>query len=199
MKTNPLTRPHGHQPPSQALIDLMHLRLSWLSYHALELSVQRLLINLGYKEVSILSRTFLRGRTNHGGIDMVAKHRTPVSTQSLAIQLKRSEQPISRSAVLLCRGALDYYDAPPGMLITTGTFAPPASETAAALRGRPIQLIDGAQLARMMIAARIGVRDVIDPVTGSHRLEFMAEFFEALDRYADARRRRISCGIWGYD
>src|ERR1019366_2531776 len=64
MTQNPYTRPHGHQPPSQELIALMELQLAWLSYHALELSVQRLLINLGYREVSLLSRTFLRGRTN---------------------------------------------------------------------------------------------------------------------------------------
>ena len=199
MTQNPYTRPHGHQPPSQELIELMELQLAWLSYHALELSVQRLLINLGYREVSLLSRTFLRGRTNHGGIDMVAKHKTPVSMQSVVIQLKRREQPISRSVVLEFRGALDYYEAQTGILITTSTFAPPAQETAASLRGRPIQLIDGSQLARMMIAARIGVRDVIDPKTGAYRLEFLPETFEALERYADARRRSISCGIWRCD
>ncbi len=134
MTQNPYTRPHGHQPPSQELIELMEHQLAWLSYHALELSVQRLLINLS------LPRGLAPFRAPSCGVAPTTaasiwsrSDKTPVSMQSVVIQLKRREQPISRSVVLEFRGALDYYEAQSGILITTSRFAPPALETAAAL------------------------------------------------------------------
>ena len=196
--TNIYTRPHGHQPPSEALVATMKSQLSWLSYHSLELSVLRLLVNLGYEQVSPLSRTFLRGRTNHAGIDMVAKHKTPLGIHSVVIQVKRRDSAISKSNVQQFMGAMECYKAHSGILITTGIFAPPAIETAA-LSDRPIQLIDGDALARKMIGARVGVRDVIDPKTGAHHLEHLSEEFAALERETDAQRRGLSCGIWGCD
>ena len=188
-----------HRPPSEDLVDTMKQQLERLTFHALALCVQQLLVNMGYQEVSLLQRTFLRGRTDHSGIDIVAKQKTPLGLLPAVIQLRHRKQTVAKNGVHSFIGAMQCYGAPVGILITTKKFAPPALETVKCLPGEPIQLVDLDQLARLMVAYRIGVQDIVDPQTGSHKLQFFPEIFEARERYADAYRRNITNSIWGFN
>ena len=193
----PLVHPIPAPDNTEELVDLMLFQLLRLPYPALTLCVQRLLVNLGYQEVSILNRQFLRGRTNHGGVDMVAKTATPLGLMPAVIQVKKVAAPIPRAAIDLIRGVMLRHGAPHGLLITTSTFAGPALDAAGYYPGRPVRTVDCLELARLMVDARVGVRDVIDTTTGARTVEFDHGFFETIEESTNLQVHDISCNLWG--
>jgi len=170
------------------LIFLMELRLSWLTYLALSICIQRLLSELGFEDVRLLGRRFLRGRTDHGGIDMSAKAMTPLGPSPTLIQVKRYHRTVSRRFVDELRGSMLRYNASNGILITTSTFSRRAQDAANAFKGRPIRLIDGRELATLMVDTGIGIEAQVDLPTGTKLHKLNAYMFEHLERECERRR-----------
>ena len=170
------------------LIFLMELRLSWLTYFALSICVQRLFTELGFTDVRLLNRQFLRGRTEHGGIDMTAITQTPLGPSPTIIQVKRPQTPVSRRSVDELRGTLLRCGAAYGILVTTSTFSPKAVFAAHAFRGRPIRLINGRELAALMVDNGIGIEAQVDLANGTKHPKLNAYMFERLERECERIR-----------
>jgi hypothetical protein len=120
---------------------------------AFENLVGRLLGKMGYNNI-IVTR-----RTADGGIDVTCDVTLGIMQVKTAIQVKRIAANIGRPIVSQFRGdmlALAHIDQ--GMILTTSGFTKGALEVARLPNTIPIILIDGAQLADLLITNRIGVR-----------------------------------------
>jgi restriction system protein len=98
------------------------------------------------------------GRTGDGGIDGIIKE-DRLGFDSIYVQAKRWEAPVGRPTVQQFAGALQGHRARKGTVITTSTFTREAVDYAAGLQST-IVLVDGPQLAGLMIDYGIGVADV---------------------------------------
>ena len=78
---------------------------------------------------------------------------------SIYVQAKRWEGPVGRPTVQQFAGALQGHRARKGVVITTSIFTREAMDYAAGLQST-IVLVDGSQLAALMIDYGIGVADV---------------------------------------
>ncbi len=96
------------------------------------------------------------GRSGDAGIDGIIKQ-DRLGFDWIYVQAKRWEGSVGRPVVQQFAGALHGRRANKGVMITTGTFTREASEFAAGLH---IILIDGPQLAQLMIEFGIGVVSV---------------------------------------
>jgi len=174
------------------LVDRLRRRLARLPYYALALLVQRILRQLGYKDVSILGRRYERGRTRQGGSDIRALTETPVGSTALLVQIKRHRTPVARHCVDELRGTILRESIPEGLLVTPSTFSPQAIKAAEAFEGRPVRLLDGAMLARWMIEFGYGVHQTRNLLTGDQEVAIDEEALHFLERYADSvtRERR---------
>jgi len=121
-----------------------------------EQAVVDLLIAMGY------GGTEGRGEptqlTRDGGIDGVLDQ-DPLGLSKVYVQAKRygAHNSVQRPEVHAFFGALDGNQADRGLFITTSTFSPGAVEFARATSKR-IVLIDGPELAKLMIKYRVGVQ-----------------------------------------
>jgi restriction system protein len=95
------------------------------------------------------------GKSGDGGIDGVIKE-DRLGLDVVYIQAKRWESPVGRPAVQQFSGSLDSNKASKGVLITTSTFTPEAREYVRSI-GKRIILVDGAQLADLLIDNELGV------------------------------------------
>ncbi len=97
------------------------------------------------------------GRSGDGGVDgLIREDRLGLDT--LYVQAKRwADKPVGRPDVQQFQGALSGHGAVKGIFITTSYFTGDAVEYAAGLRNSKIVLIDGEQLAELMIDYGIGV------------------------------------------
>lgn len=95
------------------------------------------------------------GRSGDGGIDGVIKE-DRLGLDAVYIQAKRWEGSVGRPVVQMFAGSLDGQKATKGVLITTSTFTADAREFARTI-GKRIILIDGAQLADLLIDNEVGV------------------------------------------
>jgi restriction system protein len=98
------------------------------------------------------------GRAGDGGIDGIIKE-DRLGFDSIYVQAKRWDGPVGRPTVQQFAGALQGQRARKGVVITTSTFTREAVDYAAGLQSTII-LMDGAQLAQLMIDYGIGVADV---------------------------------------
>jgi restriction system protein len=99
------------------------------------------------------------GRTGDGGIDGIIKE-DRLGLEYLYIQAKRWEGTISRPQVQQFSGALDDKGARKGVFITTSRFSAEAKEYAERATAKRIVLVDGAELARLMMEHGVGVTTV---------------------------------------
>jgi restriction system protein len=98
------------------------------------------------------------GGTGDGGVDGIIKE-DRLGFDSIYVQAKRWEAPVGRPTVQQFAGALQGHRARKGVVITTSTFTREAVDYAAGLQST-IVLVDGPQLAGLMIDYGIGVADV---------------------------------------
>jgi restriction system protein len=98
------------------------------------------------------------GRSGDGGVDGVIDE-DALGLDRIYVQAKRYKDgnPVGAGAIRDFFGALDQFKAGKGLFVTTSTFSPAAVTTAAGLSKR-IVLIDGKQLARLMIKYEVGCR-----------------------------------------
>ena len=95
------------------------------------------------------------GRSGDGGIDGVIKE-DRLGLDAVYIQAKRWEGSVGRPVVQMFAGSLDGQKATKGVLITTSSFTGDAREYAQSI-GKRIVLVDGAQLAELLIDNEVGV------------------------------------------
>ena len=114
-----------------------------------------LLIKMGYGG-SRHDAARVVGKTGDGGIDGVIKE-DMLGFDIIYIQAKKYEQPISEPQIRDFSGALDGKRATKGVFITTSSFTKSAKEYVAGIGNKKIILIDGLQLAELMIEHNVGV------------------------------------------
>jgi len=98
------------------------------------------------------------GRSGDGGIDGMIKE-DKLGLDVVYIQAKRWENTVGAQTVREFAGSLEGYRARKGVLITTSQFSADAVEYAKHIE-KKIVLVDGAQLAQLMIEHGIGVTEV---------------------------------------
>ena len=101
----------------------------------------------------------LVGQTGDGGIDGIIKQ-DRLGLDVLYVQAKRWENTVGRPVVQAFAGSLDGVKARKGVLITTSRFSKDATEYVDKIEKRII-LVDGQQLAELMIAHEVGVSRVM--------------------------------------
>jgi restriction system protein len=122
-----------------------------------ERAVVQLLVAMGYGSDRGGTAAAI-GRSGDGGIDGMIDQ-DPLGLDRVYVQAKRyaADNPVSSPAILQFSGALAQRGATRGVFITTSRFTEDARATAARLPQR-IVLIDGEELARLMIRHDVGVR-----------------------------------------
>ena len=98
------------------------------------------------------------GKSGDGGIDGIIKE-DRLGLDVIYIQAKRWEAKVGPQVVREFSGSLDMHRARKGVLITTSGFSPDAKESAER-SDKQIILIDGHQLAELMIDHNVGVSEV---------------------------------------
>lgn len=147
-----------------------------LSPAAFEKLVIELLLAMGYGGSRREAARAL-GRSGDDGVDGVIDE-DALGLDRVFVQAKRyaAGNDVSPSAIREFSGSLDLKKASKGLFVTTSAFSKAARETAEQLRSR-IVLIDGEQLASLMIRFGVGCR-VVDRIE-IKRLD--EDFFEDLD------------------
>lgn len=117
----------------------------------------KLLVAMGYGG-SLEDAGKALGKSGDGGVDGVIDE-DQLGLDRIYIQAKRYKEEVTVSAgdIRNFFGALDQQKALKGIFITTSSFSPSATSTAAGLSKR-IVLIDGMRLARLMIKFDVGCR-----------------------------------------
>lgn len=115
-----------------------------------------LLVAMGYGSGATSGRVV--GKSGDDGVDGVI-NLDPLGVDQVYIQAKRykADSPISSGAIRDFYGALGLKDVTKGIFVTTSSFSPSARSTAEKLGAR-IVLIDGPQLARLMVSHEVGCR-----------------------------------------
>jgi len=162
------------------LEDQVAVHLSWLSFAGLERAVELLLASKGYKEVRIVGCQNWRGRSNYGGIDIVARMEAQMTHSLVLVQVKQSG-PVQRRFVDELRGAMLRHGASQGIIVSTGEFSRAALDSAQMFPGRPVRLISGKDLAPMFIRAGLGVRPKPLEPKCCPKLVLDELFFETID------------------
>lgn len=119
--------------------------------------VVRLITAMGYGG-SLADAGKALGRSGDGGVDGVIDE-DALGLDRIYVQAKRyaADNPVGPGAVRDFFGALDQFKAGKGLFVTTSTFTQSATRTAEGLSKR-IVLVDGQQLARLMIRYGVGCR-----------------------------------------
>jgi restriction system protein len=118
-----------------------------------ERTVVKLLRAMGY---GISGDSVTTGKPGDGGIDGVIRE-DKLGLDVVCIQAKRWEGPVGRPVVQGFVGSMDYYKATKGVIITTSYFTADATEFVSHIQGKRVVLIDGEQVAKLMMAHNVGV------------------------------------------
>jgi restriction system protein len=137
-----------------ALADDLLERLKASSPSFFERLVVDLLVAMGYGG-SLADAGQAIGRSGDGGIDGIIKE-DKLGLDVVCIQAKRWKDTVGRPEVQGFAGSMEGFRARKGVLLTTSTFSKEAHEYVTRIE-RKIVLIDGRQLAQLMIDHDIGV------------------------------------------
>ena len=148
----PLTPHSSPLTPNQTdiLDNLIHLQPE-----RFEQTVLDLLEAIGY------GRSQHLGRTGDGGIDGIINP-DPLGLDSIYVQAKRWTKLVGEPEIRNFSGSLDPHGATRGLLITTSDFTDTARRTAETIStgNKHIRLVDGEELAQLMISLNMGVETV---------------------------------------
>jgi restriction system protein len=126
-------------------------RLMTLPPAEFETLVSRLLVALGFEEVSVT------GRSGDGGIDVRGTLVVgAVIRTRMAVQAKRWKANVQSPVVQQVRGSLGTHDQ--GLIITTSDFSTGARTEAERPNAVPVALMNGEQLVALLVEHSIGVR-----------------------------------------
>lgn len=149
----------AYETLEQSLSDEILTRLQTSSPSFFEHVVVRLLSAMGYGGAeSSIDRALVVGGSGDGGIDGVIDQ-DPLGLDRVYVQAKRhkDDNSVGPAAIRDFFGSLDRFKATKGLFITTSSFTRQAEETAGQLSKR-IVLINGEQLARLLIRYDVGFR-----------------------------------------
>jgi restriction system protein len=147
----------GYRRLRQELADELLTRVKQAPPAFFEQLVVDLLVKMGYGG-SQNDAAQAVGRSGDGGIDGIIKE-DRLGLDFVYIQAKRWDQPVSRPDVQGFAGSLDGRRARKGVFITTSRFTREAVEFVSSIEKR-IVLIDGEQLAQLMLDFGVGVTEV---------------------------------------
>lgn len=147
----------GYEVLTRALVADVLERVRQMPPTFFETLIVDLLIKLGYGGGNPAMGKAI-GRSNDGGIDCVIKE-DALGLDIIYVQAKRygPGQKVGRPEVQAFAGSLDGVGATKGIFITTASFTASAREFASRIAKRLI-LLDGDELARMMVERQVGVR-----------------------------------------
>lgn len=155
-KTDPQERlDTAHSEIQQSLIDELLSTIKQQTPQFLEKLVVELMQSMGYGGWSGDSGKVTQ-YSNDGGIDGIINE-DPLGLDSIYLQAKRyTEQTVGRPDLQNFSGALDMHRAKKGVFITTSQFSNEAKEFVNKI-DKKVVLIDGQQLAHLMIKHNLGV------------------------------------------
>ncbi|HYK35623.1 restriction endonuclease [Alloacidobacterium sp.] len=147
----------AHKQLETALAEELIDRVRQMSPAFFERLVIRLLLSMGYGG-SVEEAGRALGRSGDDGVDGVVDQ-DALGLDRVYVQAKRysDSHSIGAGAVRDFFGSLDRHKAAKGLLVTTSSFSSSAKETAEFLSKR-IVLIDGVQLAKLMIRYDVGCK-----------------------------------------
>ena len=138
-----------HRELNEALADELLDSVKAVSPLRFERLVVELLEAMGYGEGRQI------GGSGDQGIDGVI-NQDPLGLEKVYIQAKRWQNAVGEPEIRNFLGSLDVKGASKGVFITTSTFSESAKSSAFAVR-RTIRLVDGGELAELMIRHNVGV------------------------------------------
>jgi len=138
----------------QATLEELLSRLRTCSPSFFESVVVKLLMAMGYGGVA--GHGTVTGKVGDGGIDGVIKQ-DKLGLDVVCIQAKRWDGPVGRPVIQGFVGSMDYIRARKGVIMTTSTFTKDALDFVERIEGKKVVLIDGDQLAELMIEHGLGV------------------------------------------
>jgi Restriction endonuclease/EVE domain len=156
----------------------MRCHLSDMDPSAFENLIAALLHKLGYRDVRVT------GRSGDGGIDVRATYAVPGAAHvQTCVQAKRQPR-VGRPTVQNLRGSITSHET--GLLVTSGYFTAEAEEEAQDPHKAPIALINGDQLADLLMQNQIGA-ELINvrlwkPKLQELSVEYLSGFLEAGDQ-----------------
>ena len=148
----------GYERLRQTLADDVIARVKDAPAAFFERLVVDVLVAMGYGG-SRLDAGQAVGRSGDNGIDGIIKE-DRLGLDSIYVQAKRWDQPVGRPVVQAFAGSLEGHRARNGVPITTATFTREAREYVTRIEKR-IVLIDGNELAQLMIDFDVGVAPVV--------------------------------------
>ncbi|BDI34146.1 hypothetical protein CCAX7_61970 [Capsulimonas corticalis] len=157
MKASRCACPPAGKPEEPKILRRVRERLLALSYPEFQRCLQQLMEAMGYADVAATGRTRRRGHNSDGGADLVAWLQAGVTRFRIVAQAKQLTEPVQKRSVDELRGAALRLDARQGLILTTAGVSPVARAAAASVPATPIRLIDGTELAGLMVRHGIGV------------------------------------------
>lgn len=146
----------GHLRLRAELADELSQRLKQSSPAFFETIVVELLVKMGYGGSRADAGKAI-GRSGDGGVDGIIKE-DRLGLDTIYLQAKRwTDKPVGRPDVQQFAGALAGHGATKGIFITTSEFTRDARDYASGLRNVKLVLIDGEDLAGLMIDHNLGV------------------------------------------
>jgi restriction system protein len=129
-------------------------RLQTCSPAFFEHVVIRLLRAMGYGGVT--GDASVTGKSGDGGIDGIIKE-DKLGLDVVCMQAKRWDGSVGRPVIQGFVGSMDYIRAKKGVILTTSQFTKDALDFVERIEGKKVVLIDGPQLANLMIEHNVGV------------------------------------------
>jgi restriction system protein len=148
----------AYQSLTRALAQDLLERVRACSPGFFEKLVVDLLVKMGYGG-TLKDAGQAVGQSGDGGIDGIIKE-DKLGLDVVYIQAKRWEATVGRPTVQAFAGSLEGQRARKGVLITTSQFSPDAKDYVTRIE-KKIVLIDGEQLAQLMIDHGVGVTEVV--------------------------------------
>ena len=138
----------------RATADELLVKLRECSPGFFEKVVVKLLQAMGYGGVS--GEALVTGRSGDAGIDGIIKE-DKLGLDVVCIQAKRWEGTVGRPVIQGFVGSMDFVRARKGVILTTSQFSRDAVDFVDRIEGKKVVLIDGPQLADLMIDHNVGI------------------------------------------
>ena len=138
----------------RATADELLVKLKGCSAGFFEKVVVKLLQAMGYGGVA--GEALVTGRSGDAGIDGIIKE-DKLGLDVVCIQAKRWEGTVGRPVIQGFVGSMDFVRAKKGVILTTSQFSRDATDFVDRIEGKKVVLIDGPQLAGLMIEHNVGV------------------------------------------
>jgi restriction system protein len=164
---------HRNEHDLRALVsDDLRERVAAMTPQRFEWLVEQLVVKLGYGSSADEVMAALRSGAGDSGVDGVIKE-DRLGLGQIYLQAKRWQHKVGRPEIQAFVGAM-HGRAQKGVFITTSEYTREALEYAASLQGIRLRLVDGRELATLMLDTGLGVAE--ERVYRTYRID--NDFFE---------------------